>query len=274
MYKAYRLAPLPFNDSKQELLAYGEQQIRQTQLSVFEEKIDSFKNPRTGRLNAATLTADWFPQINADVFISHSHQDYEDVVALAGWLHQKFGITAFIDECLWGFCEKLLKLIDNKYCLTRDEDGNFYDYQKRNYSTSHVYMMLAMSLVEMIYNTECLFFYNTPNSVAPKDIFSSTEQTLSPWIFTELEMTKMIKIREPREHRKQIKKSLSEEAYRQFSNMELRVEYNIDLSHLIELDVNFLNQWQKKASAFNRDECKALDYLYENCGRRRTPIYG
>ena len=151
MYKAYRLAPLNFNSSKQKLFECGEEQILQTHQSVFEEKIESFKNPRTGRLDATALTAEWFPQIDADIFISHSHQDYDDVVALAGWLHQNFCITAFIDECLWGFCEKLLKLIDNKYCRT--SDGDFYDYNKRNYSTSHVYMMLAMSLAEMIYNT-------------------------------------------------------------------------------------------------------------------------
>jgi hypothetical protein len=271
MYKAYRLPMLDFNGSKTKLFEYGEKQIMQIQQSVFEKKIESFKNSRTGRLNAASLTADWFPQIDADIFISHSHQDYEDVVALAAWLHQNFNITAFVDECLWGFCEKLLKLIDDEYCTVPRQ--GFYDYNKRNYSTSHVYMMLAMSLVEMIYNTECLFFYNTPNSIVPKNVFASTEQTLSPWIFTELEMTKMVKTREPQEHRnRMLRKSITSEHH--FSREELQVEYKVDLSHFIEIDIEFLDQWENKAQLFGHDKNKALDYLYENCEERGNVIYG
>jgi hypothetical protein len=269
MYKAYRLPILEFNDSKTKLFEYGEKQIMRIQQSAFDERIESFKNPGTGRLNAASLTASWFPQIDAGIFISHSHQDYEDVVALAAWLHQNFNITAFVDECLWGFCEKLLKLIDDEYCTVPRQ--GFYDYNKRNYSTSHVYMMLAMSLAEMVYNTECLFFYNTPNSIVPKDVFTSTEQTLSPWIFTELEMTKMVKIRKPLEHRR-LRKSIASEHY--FSREDLQVEYKVDLSHLIEIDIDFLNQWAKKAPLFDQDENKALDYLYENCEKKGNVIYG
>lgn len=44
-----------------------------------------------------------------------------------------------------------------------------YDYNLRNYTTSHVHMMLATALTEMIDNTECIMFYNTPNSVLLAD---------------------------------------------------------------------------------------------------------
>lgn len=258
MYKAYNLAGLDFGDSKKFYVSRGKNKVIQRHKDIFLEKIESFKNQETGRLNATKLTSDWFPQIDADIFISHSHNDYEDIVALAGWLYENFGITSFIDECLWGFCENLLRLIDNEYCMAFS--GDFYDYQKRNYSTSHVYMMLTASLFDMIDNTQCLFFYNTPNSIIPKDIFSSTEQTLSPWIFTEIGMTKLIRTRTPEEHR-QMQKAIMESTERYFSREELKIEYDVDLSHLITLDSGFMRNWAEQKFYGNKDA--ALDYLYE-----------
>jgi hypothetical protein len=257
MYRAYNLLDMDLGWQKQSYVLSGENEVVRRHKNVFAKKIESFKNPKTGRLNAAKLTADWFPQIDTDIFISHSHNDYEDVVALAGWLHEKFGITAFIDECLWGFCEDLLRLIDNEYCMT--PDGEHYDYQKRNFSTSHVYMMLTTSLFEMIYKTECLFFYNTSESIVPKDIFSSTEQTLSPWIFSEIEMTKMVKIRKPYEHR-QMRKSIMESAEHYFSKEDMEIEYDVDLSNLISLNSKFMKKWESQE--FGGDKEAALDYLY------------
>jgi hypothetical protein len=65
-------------------------------------------------LKANLLIAQWFPYINADIFISHSHKDYNDVVCLAGWLEEKFGLTAFVDSSVWGYSDRLLKLIDGE----------------------------------------------------------------------------------------------------------------------------------------------------------------
>jgi hypothetical protein len=257
MYKAFNVSKLSFDSQKRRFIECGEDHIVGKYRSAFEQKIEYFKNTKTGRLNAARLTADWFPQIDADIFISHSHEDYEDVVALAGWLHNNFGITAFIDECLWGFCENLLRLIDKEYCLT--PDGEYYDYQKRNHSTSHVYMMLTASLFEMIDHTPCLFFYNTSKSVIPKDIFSSTEQTLSPWIFTEIQMTKRVRICSPEEHR-QMRKSIMESSQKYFSREDLKIEYDVDLSHLITIDTDFMCNWAEQE--FNSDKDAALAYLY------------
>ena len=258
MYKAFNVSKLSFDNQKRRLIECGEDHIIGRCRNIFEQKIEYFKNTKTGRLNATKLTADWFPQIDTDIFISHSHNDYEDVAALAGWLYTNFGITSFIDECLWGFCENLLRLIDKKYCLT--PDGEYYDYQKRNHSTSHVYMMLTASLFDMIDRTQCLFFYNTPNSIIPKDIFSSTEQTLSPWIFTEIEVTKLVRTRTPKEHR-QMQKAIIESTEHYFSREELKIEYDVDLSHLITLDSGSMCNWA--GQAFYGDKDAALDYLYE-----------
>ena len=55
-----------------------------------------------------------------------------------------------------------------------------YDYNKRNYSTSHVHMMLSTALTMMMDEAECVIFLNTPNALSTKDIVHKTE---SPWIF-------------------------------------------------------------------------------------------
>lgn len=50
---------------------------------------------------------DWFPQINADIFISHSHIDEELAQALAGWIHDTFGLRCFIDSNVWGIYRRI-----------------------------------------------------------------------------------------------------------------------------------------------------------------------
>ena len=62
-----------------------------------ERTLNSFLCP-DGSLNGSKMKANWFPQINADIFISHSHEDEQLAIALAGWLHEKFGLVSFIDS--------------------------------------------------------------------------------------------------------------------------------------------------------------------------------
>lgn len=67
-------------------------------------------------LDGAMMEADWFPSIEADVFLSHSHRDEQIVIALSGWLKEKCGVKAFVDSYVWGHSDKLLKKLDKKYC--------------------------------------------------------------------------------------------------------------------------------------------------------------
>ena len=116
-----------------------------------------------GIINGTALKEHWFSISKKDVFISHSHCDINKVKAFAGWLYDCFELEAFIDSCSWGYCDDLLKKIDKKYCYKPKTDT--YDYQLRNYTTSHVHMMLSTALTEMMDNTECVIFFNTPNSI-------------------------------------------------------------------------------------------------------------
>ena len=136
-----------------------------------------------GVINGTALKEHWFSISKKDVFISHSHDDINKVIAFAGWLHDAFGLEAFIDSCSWGYCDDLLNRIDKRYCYK--PKTNTYDYDLRNYTTSHVHMMLSTALTEMIYNTECIIFFNTPQSInmaseLDKIEKDSKQSTISP----------------------------------------------------------------------------------------------
>lgn len=204
-------------------------------------------------INGSLMQSNWFPQIKSDLFISHSHKDQKRAIALAGWLYHTFGIKSFIDSCIWGYSNDLLRLIDNKYCFQKN--SSTYNYQKRNYSTSHVHMMLSVALNMMIDNTECIFFLNTPNSITTSSVISKTE---SPWIYSEIAMTKMIRKQLPERKRIKAVERLEKGGV---LNESLQFQYDADLLHLIEIDVDTFNKWQ---SRFVKSAAtKALDKLYE-----------
>ena len=234
-----------------------------SQKTSIEEKINSFVGD-DGSLDGSMMQANWFPQIKADIFISHSHKDEKLALALAGWLKDSFGLTAFSDSCVWGYANDLLKMIDDKYCL---KDMHSYSYEKRNYSTSHVHMMLSVALTQMIDNTECLFFLNTPNSITPDTIINQTE---SPWIYSEIAATRLIRKRPRKEYR--LKRMV--ESFSEGGRITPRIRYDLPVDHLTNIDNRVLGDWEKSWQAeehFNHDfpqysenlRVHALDKLYE-----------
>jgi hypothetical protein len=124
-----------------------------------------------------------FPEDDVDIFLSHSHSDANEVIRLAIALENK-GLKVFIDSCVWGNAFDLLKVIDDQYC--RNFDDSMYDYNKRNHSTSHAYMMLNTALHKMIDRCEIFLFLGTPNSISVKNGIENQESLKSPWIFSEL----------------------------------------------------------------------------------------
>ena len=203
-----------------------------------------------GVLDGSKMQSDWFPQLNSHIFMSYSHKDEKAVITLSGWLFETFGLTAFIDSCVWGNANDLLKIIDDKHCI---QANGHYDYEKRNYSTSHVHMMLSAALTQMIDKSECLFFYNTPDSISSKKIIEKTE---SPWIYSEITMSKLLRHKIPNRRRIEDTRMLSKGGS---INERLRVEYELELTHLTTIEEDALNRWarcgQKKEAA--------LDELYK-----------
>lgn len=246
MYRGFKIPEFDFNN-KAEYYRIG--------LGIFKDFEKKSQNSLKkyisvdGVLDGEKMKEDWFPTIEAHVFISHSHNDRDFAITLAGFLYEKFRIVSFIDSCIWGYANNLLLLIDKKYCW--QEASNTYNYTKRNLSTSHVHMMLSTALTKMIDKTECLLFLNTPNSIIASEI---EDKTLSPWIYSEIETSRMIRINLPnRPTRKMFSGGVLEN-----QNENLSIKYPINSGHLSDIIPKDLDKLTRTSNPLD-----ALDKLYK-----------
>lgn len=207
-----------------------------------------------GAIDVDKVLNDWFPMIKADVFISHSHSDKDKALSLSYWLNKRLGITSFIDSCVWGNAEVLLKKIDKEQSY--DINEQLYDYKKRNQTTSHVHMMLSTALNKMIDKTECLIFIETSNSIKVSDI--SENNTNSPWIYSELSMSEIIRKKPLIEYRPELTKSINET--RLMSESKKDFLYTPPLNHLTKIKKGNLSEWSRVSQ--NSSESHPLDTLY------------
>lgn len=213
-------------------------------------------------LNAGELMEDWFPQIKADVFISHSHADVKLAKSLKRWLKDELGLKAFIDSTVWGYSDDLLKKINEKY--SKIEDG-LYRYRNCNFAAQHVNLMLTSALQRMIDRTECIMFLNTENSVNQQCADLITKklkmETYSPWIYTELLSTQFM-----RENQIERRGILSESNSINFSNQQsaLKVSYGVEmeLKNFKEITRTDFEVWKRVCSEKVKG-VNALDLLYK-----------
>ena len=138
------------------------------------------------KLNANMIMSEWFPKIDANVFISHSHRDVDLAKCVAGMLLE-YGRQPFIDSCFWGYMLDLQKQIDDKFAKL----GDLYDYDIRNQTTAHVHLMVANSLLKTISRCEEIIFINTHESVI-RDSTEKEDVTESPWLYSELNFAKVL----------------------------------------------------------------------------------
>lgn len=243
---------------------YTYDEYKKTGEALFDEYKTSVNELRktyekNGRLDGRMMEADWFPKVNADVFLSHSHGDRCKTLALAGWLSKKCGVRAFVDSAIWGLADDLLKELDDEYC--RKKDGKRYDYRKRNVTTSHVHMMLNTALTKMIDKCECLIFVNTPKSIVLSEevgVEKDEKKTLSPWIYSELAFSGMVKRMPPR---CDYLMHSEEGALMESARSKLEIEYTVNTKHLHKLSTKDLSEWASVAS-LNFPE-RSLPKLYE-----------
>jgi hypothetical protein len=259
MYRGFKLESISITDAslRGELIKIGEQ-LHFENKQVCEKGLKEFLSANNS-LDGTQIVNTWFPQVKADIFISHSHADTEMAKILSGIFYKYLKLRSFIDSCVWGYAEDLLKIIDNRYC--KNDDGKTYDYHKRNFSTSHVHMMLATALSMMIDKVECLLFLNTPNSITPT---VSIDKTQSPWLYYEIGISQTV--------RKEIPERILNEGERLFSRKQLmekalQIEYEVDLNHLNEIDFDILKRWVNTKGIESPEE--ALDALYKLCPEKR-----
>ena len=107
-------------------------------------------------------------------------------------------------------------------------------------------MILNTALAKMIYQTECLIFVNTENSTIKENI-TDESKTLSPWIYSELALSKIIEPHEPQEY---LKHSfiLNESEERQ-----IPIVLHADIEHLKILTINHLINWATCIEQIRRD---------------------
>ncbi|RKS95597.1 hypothetical protein BC952_1290 [Flavobacterium limicola] len=254
MYRGFNLKiPNELNESR--LLTIGKGILKITNECV-KESLDSYLLD-SGSLDGNKIIENWFPEFKSHIFLSHSHKDEEKAIIIAGMLYDKFNILTFIDSTVWGYSNELLKKIDNKYCL--QSNGEIYDYDKRNYSTAHVHLMLSTALNKMMDSSECLFFLNSPNSIS-----TSTEinqRTNSPWIFSEIATSKIIRKQTPQRLKRETRLFSAKDLVIMNESEQIRfsVEYDLELSHLTELNNYDLQRWINTQASSPEN---ALDNLY------------
>jgi len=253
MFRGFNLTGLSESDFKEQYVANRLE--RGTQLfakdrSAIKKVLDAFITA-TRTIDGSKLQEYWFPQIKADVFISHSHRDESLAKILAGFLSIEFGLTSFIDSCVWGYADDLLWQIDNEFSKSGED---LFSYQTRNTTTSHIHMILSRALSMMMDTSECVLFLNTPNSITSKEV---VEKTKSPWIYMEIGMTGMLRRNAPDRDPVVINENFSGHA----KTASFHVEYDVSeaLSALTQLNAETLRKWQEKHSGMGGN---ALDTLY------------
>lgn len=131
-------------------------------------------------------------------------------------------------------------------------------------------MMLSVALTQMIDNTECLFFLNTPNSLSPNP---DSNQTESPWIYSEISISQLIRKKNLRHYRMEALME-SQRTFSAGEGEQLKIRYDVNTEHLTEIDVDVLKTWEESWSSsgasnpnypqYSEDlRVHALDKLYE-----------
>lgn len=233
----------PYSDFKKEGL-YQKSGFQRN----YEKMLQSVTEDATFSINGNKIEEEWFPKFPGSfhVFLSHSHTDKDLAVAIAGLLKEKLNLDVFIDSLVWGYRDQLVRLLYDKTGRLNDTVSSIY---------SHVDCMLTKSLIEMMDSCECLLFLNTPQSVSIKD---TVEQTHSPWIYAELEASRLL-----RRHKDEARRNRQVFEYGTFSEKQaseqLNISYNIP-KHLSKLSDGQFSQWMNRSR--ERRNFYALDELY------------
>lgn len=254
MYIKFKIEKLFYIDNlseeeKKEYLEKGEK-IFSTQKEEVNRKIKEYLLPDKS-IDVQRLSEDWFKEVEADIFISHSHKDKKEAIILSGILYEKFKLKCFIDSTIWGNSLDLLKEIDENY--NKLANGS-YSYEGSTWAASNVHLILMIALKKMIDKSECILFLKTPNSIKIDKSINKKENTASPWIFAEIEIANSIEITKPERYELD---STNKLGYAE--NYLLGFSYQTNLDEFYDINDEIFEDWLGERSK-NKN---ALDILYE-----------
>lgn len=248
MYSRFQLSFNTFNQTYYDrgLELYNRQQTSSR------SSLDRYLSP-DGVINGGQMEKDWFPSIDADIFLSHSHQDKRIAICLAGML-AALGLKVFIDSCIWGYAPALAQKINDRFCMNANRSSYIYDQTMR--TAGHVHCMLSTALLKMIDKTECSLFLNTPQSISSS---ATVAETNSPWIYAEIGMTRSVRKAKLAEYRAPLSKGIETRVF----NESFDFRYPLDLKHLIPLSNQDLINWVARYSKAIPKPGHPLDSLYD-----------
>jgi len=260
MYAAYQLKGFESADYSElaRQIQVG-RELEKTANETITRSIRQFVKP-DGSVDAASMMEEWFPDTNANVFISHSRADEELAFAIAGILNE-MGLHPFIDSCVWSHADTLLWAMDKKWCPIVGTES--FSYEKRNVTTAHVHLMLSTALTKMMDRCECIFFLNTANSVRPRSpgemVTGDDASTHSPWLFHEIAMMKLLRRRKKEKHWGREELTNFSEGTKKSAASVPQFRYPADLGGVPELDLSALGIW---VDYLEKHDDYPLDLLY------------
>ncbi len=251
MYRGFKMKSFSITDKVREakLLQIGEK-IYSTDRTKCQKLFTDLLNS-DNILDGSAIANSWFPQVESNIFLSHSHSDEKLAKILAGLLYDSFGIKSFIDSSVWGYAGDLVNELNKKHY---NVVNNTYQYANTINVVNNVNMMLATALQIMIDKSECLFFLNTPHSIKP---IGSITKTQSPWLYFEIGISQTIRKKLPERVLNENERTFSKKEYFEKS---MQMEFTVDLSHLNEINFEVLNSWLKGGKDIQGPA--SLDILY------------
>ena len=251
-----------FGDSK-EYVVYeflGKKHLSRQKAS-FEKQLETYVVDNI--IDGTKIQNEWFPQIEADIFISHAHVDERLACALAGWIYDTFKLTCFIDSNVWGYSDDLLEMMNEKFSNKRDDGsgGYLYSHKSCNQVSAHVNMMLSVALQKMIDKVEAVILLNTDNSIEVSS-GKKMNSTYSPWIYAEIMCTEIVRRKPLWVYRdgEQLYHGDSGEALYEHAESNINISYKVQLEHLKMISESDLLSWEKEYRS--RRYKYALDALY------------
>ena len=201
---------------------------------------------RNSIVDATAIMKRSFPKINSDIFVSHSHLDYNYVKSISDEIKEKYGLTCFIDSDVWYYYEDIIDDIIN-------ELEEFYEggVEIEDLIRDNVDIMLGTSLMNVMNNSKIILLFDTDKY---KEYEDGEEFTYSPWIYHELCCAKLIDINNQKD--KPILKHMNESVKFKY----LLDDYSFDSITLLNL-LKWLDEIHKKG--YSLLEQKSISLLYD-----------